>query len=119
MARPSAIATQVARTTSRRQSRSASSRSSALDGVRGGRSSFSKEALRRLAGAWTMGLCSAARLNCSDEGERRRAGGLSILVLFLLAARVRRGGARALLGFVHARSGVVPSSAIDASYGNA
>ena len=47
IASPSAIATQVANTTSNRQSRSASSRSSAFDGVRGGRSGFSNEALRR------------------------------------------------------------------------
>ena len=47
MARPNAIATHVASTTSRRQSRSASSRSSAFEGVRGGKSGFSKEALRR------------------------------------------------------------------------
>ena len=74
MARPNAKATHVASTTSRRQSRSASSRSSALLGVLGGRSGFSKEALRRLAGAWTMGLWSVAFLNCSDEGLRLRAG---------------------------------------------
>ena len=72
---PTPIATHVASTTSRRQSRSASSRSSALLGVLGGRSGFSKEALRRLAGAWTMGLWSVACLNCSDRGDQPVCGG--------------------------------------------
>ena len=80
MARPNAKATHVASTTSNLQSLSASSRSSALLGVLGGKSGFSKDALLRLAGAWTMGLCSVACLNCSDEGLRRRAGGLRLIV---------------------------------------
>mmetsp|Transcript_1142 Transcript_1142/g.3061 ORF Transcript_1142/g.3061 Transcript_1142/m.3061 type:complete len:242 (+) Transcript_1142:620-1345(+) len=127
MASPRAIATQVARTTSRRQSRSASSRSSALLGVLGGKSGFSNEALRRRAGAWSMRLWSASFLNCSEEGLRRRAGGLSTCAIVpfhrrpfsLLAAWFSAAGPRhSFFCFTRAAGAASQSSGSESSEAN-